>query len=106
MLPYKRQLLEICKRSEETHEMQLLGEFYVVTNWYDRKVEKKPVYVTTLEDYRTCHPHMKQCEIIGKGGGIEFSVEENQYHDIIQMYVYSLLDCKWSNNLRYRFVAK
>lgn len=110
MLPYKKQLLEICKRLEETHEMQLLGEFYVCTEWYDRKVEKKPVYVTTLEDYRTYHSYMKQCEIIGEivgnRAGIEFSIEENQYHDTIQMYVYDLLDCKRSNNHRYIFVIK
>lgn len=106
MLPYKKQLLEICKRAEDTHELQLLGEFYVFTNWYSKEVEKKPVYITTLEDHRTCHSHMKQCEIIGNGAGIEFLVEENQYHDIIQMYIYSLYDCKWSGNHRYIFVTE
>lgn len=61
-LPSKRELYNICKKAEETHEKQLLGTFYISTGLY--KSRKATVYVaisvetkclTTIKLRKYCH---------------------------------------------------
>lgn len=75
-LPSKRELYNICKKAEKTHEKQLLGTFYTSTGLY--KTRKAMVYVATGEDYRTSYFYMRIAEIVEIGVGVKFRIYEGQ----------------------------
>lgn len=63
-LPSKRELYNICKKAEETHEKQLLGTFYISTGLY--KTRKATAYVAAKSDYMASYFYI--------GMGVDFRV--------------------------------
>lgn len=75
-LPSKRELYDICKKAEKTHEKQLLGTFYISTGLY--KSRKATIYVATKSDYKASYFYMKIAKIQEIGIGVRFYVHNAQ----------------------------
>lgn len=75
-LPSGKSLYDICKKAEETHEKQLLGTFYILTDLY--KSRKATVYVATKSDYKASYFYMEIARIKEIGIGVRFCVSSTQ----------------------------
>lgn len=95
-LPSKRELYNICKKAEETHEKQLLGTFYISTGLY--KSRKATVYVAAKSDYKASYFYMRIAKIEEIGIGVRFWVSKSQDGKyLIDPYYTTYSEYKWSN---------
>lgn len=95
-LPSKKELYNICKKAEETHEKQLLGTFYISTGLY--KSRKATVYVAAKSDYKASYFYMRIAKIKEIGIGVRFWVSKSQDGKyLIDPYYITYSEYKWSN---------
>lgn len=96
-LPSKRELYNICKKAEETHEKQLLGTFYISTGLY--KSRKATVYVAAKSDYKASYFYMRIAKIKEIGIGVRFWVSKSQDGKyLIDPYYTTYSEHRWSDN--------
>lgn len=107
-LPSKRNLYNICKKAEETHEKQLLGTFYISDGLYESR--KATVYVAAKSDYEASYFYMGIAEIAGVGLGVGFYVCRAQDgKEYIDPRYITYSEYKWSSNKKlpdYVFLTK
>ena len=107
--PSKNVLYNTCKKAEQSHERQLIGEFYVSEDWYG-KLRKTSVYIATKEDYKENYFYMNLSIIAGIGIGVDFSVYKTQskLEEITPRYM-PYDEFRWSSHKRlpdYVFLTK